>query len=291
MRLNRSEAFIATTLALLVAAGLAGMSLAISSAAQAVARCSPLGACNSQAAALGQLLTLVPGAQLASIGLATLIGASLGGLTVAAELEAGTAVLAWSIAPSRRRWLLDRAGGLAGLLVIMLLPWMFATWLLASSIPAGDGQMALDLYAGAGHVLGVGLVAFATATLLGVRTGRLIPTVVGASIATFLIAGALAWAFAIWHMAAAVDLGASDGLTLAVQAIDTQGVIHTLADAAADAQRRGRNLNDLYRIVELGIPSSGLGKVVVQEALCYTALAMAVMGGAFYRVTSRRPLS
>ena len=291
VRLCRGEILVAGIISALAASGLVAGGLAIRSASDAVAECGAMGGCGDQAAALGQLLALVPWTLLASIGLAAFLGASLGGLTIAAEIEAGTAQLAWSIAASRRRWLRDRIAVLLGVLVIILLPWALAIAFLGTNIPAGNDVSVLDLYTGFGQLLGVGVVGFAAATLLGLRVDRVIPAVVGATVATWLIALVLIWAFASWRLGGAVDLGVSSGLVLVVQAVDQQGEIQTLADAALNAETRGLPFDQIYRVVELGVPFTSIGVVVAREAIAYATVAAGLLSVVFVRVRSRRPLA
>jgi hypothetical protein len=290
LRQNRSEIAGAAALSALGATSVLAIALATRSTAEALAHCEPAATCGDQAATLGQLLTWIPGTYVASIGAAAFFGAALGGLAIAAELEGGTALLAWSLAPNRRRWLLDRAGILAGALLIMLAPWALAIWFVASSMPAGNGPTAMDLYGGSGQMLGIALIAFAIATLLGLELGRAIPTVVGASVATWFIAAILGWGFGVWRLAGALDVSTSGGLVLAAQAVGLDGTIVTLAEAVEEADRLGRPFAELYRVVELGVPIAGLGAIVIREALTYLAVAAALIGMTFSRITARRPL-
>lgn len=289
-RQNRGEILIATGLAGITTVALFVLGVATASAAAAVATCPVPAACADQAAALGQLLTWTPGIHVVVTGMAALLGASLGGLTVAADIEGGTAVLAWSLAADRRRWLRDRVAVLSGALAAVLVPMSLASWFLGSSIPAGNGQLTLDFVAGAGQVLGVGALAFASSTLLGVALGRVIPTVVSATIATLLAAAVLGVLFAIWRLSGLVDVGTGDGLILVVNAIDGNGVAHSLVEAVADAERQGVPVSDLYRIVELGIPFAGLMAVMVREAVVYGTVAVALLAVASRGVVSRGPL-
>jgi hypothetical protein len=111
-----------------------------------------------------------------------LAGIVLGIATVAKELDQRTAVLAWSVGPSRRTWLLQRTALLAGVIVLIgaFVWWLIEQlWLLrgggAEIQPAFETLPTL----GAGPMV-LGLSAFGVSVMVGAMLGRLLPTVLAA---------------------------------------------------------------------------------------------------------------
>ncbi|HEX5465205.1 MAG TPA: hypothetical protein VFW92_00870 [Candidatus Limnocylindrales bacterium] len=130
----------------------------------------------------------------AAAALPFLAGLILGVPLVSRELESGTAVLAWTLGRSRRRWFLTRLSVLGGVMIAALAPAAAATerlegWQQAAVSP---GQSLVDYGARGWPLLGRGLLILAVAALLGLILGRQLPALIVAvvSVAIALLVGA-----------------------------------------------------------------------------------------------------
>jgi hypothetical protein len=106
-------------------------------------------------------------------------GITFGAPLVARELEQGTAPLSWSLAGSRRRWLLFRMLAMGGLLVVLL-----GAVAIASDVFFGTYSPTVDIHTSFENYLyrGVfdifwGLAAFLGTVALGTIFGRTLPAV------------------------------------------------------------------------------------------------------------------
>ncbi len=123
-------------------------------------------------------------------------GVLLGATLVAAELESGTATIAWWLAGSRRRWLLERVLVVGGLLAALLaLPAIAATVLAAARVPWEDLSSAVFRDYGARGPLFVarGLAAFGLATWIGLIVGRVVPALTLGGLAGAALFVVLSW--------------------------------------------------------------------------------------------------
>jgi hypothetical protein len=121
------------------------------------------------------------------------IGAVLLGVTIVGrEIERGTTRLAWSLAPSRLRWLLARLVPVAVLIAVgTYLLGIAADRLLAASSPDIDTANAFAMFGFRGAALAARVFfVFALALLVGTVMGRVMPAVIVAAIvAWFGISG------------------------------------------------------------------------------------------------------
>lgn len=128
-----------------------------------------------------QSVNALAGPLLAAMGLLPFAAAGLvGSQLVATELDRETAALAWSLAPSRRRWLLDRI--LPPLVVLIIGFALVATtsaYLESARSPAIDLSRNFNDFGlwGPG-LLSRGFVAFAVGLLAGSVTGRVLPSLI-----------------------------------------------------------------------------------------------------------------
>ncbi len=121
-----------------------------------------------------------------------LAGALLGSVIVSREIEHRTTQLAWSLGPSRRRWLAERVLPMLAILLVLLL----AVAVAADALEAGrsigvDPRASLHEYGDRGIALVArGLGAFALALLLGALIGRQLPALIAsATLALVLLVG------------------------------------------------------------------------------------------------------
>jgi len=125
-------------------------------------------------------------------GVAPLAGLLAGAALVAREIEDGTASVAWSLSPSRMRWLAGRVAPVAVLLLVLsVVASVAATELAGARYPGLDPS--LSFYNGSSNGLtpvAAGMAVFAAAVFAGSLLGRVLPAlIVGAVLGLFLVAG------------------------------------------------------------------------------------------------------
>ena len=106
------------------------------------------------------------------------LGLLLGIAIVGKEIDQGSVVFAWSVGPSRRRWLAARAIPVAaGIFVIGLGAGALGDWLEALRDPGADPWRSFGHLGMRGPVLGAaGLAYFGVALLVGAMVGRVLPS-------------------------------------------------------------------------------------------------------------------
>lgn len=118
--------------------------------------------------------------------LPAIAGVVLGIAAVAKELEQRTAVLAWSVSPSRRRWMLQRVVPLLGIVALLGLG---STQLFAAMArlqnpgaedPLANAAFELISVTGFGPMAG-GVSAFGITVVIGAMLGRLLPGLLAAA--------------------------------------------------------------------------------------------------------------
>jgi hypothetical protein len=119
---------------------------------------------------------------------APLAGLLAGVGLVGREIEDRTASVAWSLAPSRTRWLVGRVAPVAILLAVLLaFAAVAGNVLQGARQPSIDPLLSFDDDGGRGPTLvALGLVAFALAVLFGSIIGRVLPALIAASM-VFLV--------------------------------------------------------------------------------------------------------
>ena len=125
--------------------------------------------------------------------LPAIAGVILGIAAVAKELDQRTAVLAWSVGPSRRRWLLQRVVPLLGVVVVLgIVSVQLGAAMLRLNNPGSEtfpGQEFERIGStGFGPMAG-GISAFGITVVVGAMLGRILPALLAA--AAFVVFGAL----------------------------------------------------------------------------------------------------
>lgn len=113
-------------------------------------------------------------------------GVILGIATVAKELDQRTAVLAWSVGPSRRRWLLQRVAPLLAIVALLGIgsAQLFVAMAHLHSPGPGDPLEAagFEVIAVTGFgPMGLGISAFGVTLVVGAMLGRLLPGLIAAA--------------------------------------------------------------------------------------------------------------
>jgi hypothetical protein len=241
--------------------------------------------CQGRPACLGglddfrALVGYTPAAQAAATAVAIAAGASLGTVIVAAELDRRTAAFAWSIAPSRMRWLWDRITVLGPVAILLVVP-LTATelGLAIAARPLSDGPAVISMTMAGPALLGQSLLAFAVAIAAGTVLGRSLPTFALALVGTGVSCWLLGLALDTWLNNELADvLGRPGYLVLATSYIDAGGGTYSLTEAIARAQASGLDLESLFHVRELGIPVAQLPLMAIRELAVYLILAIALL--------------
>jgi hypothetical protein len=233
-----------------------------------------------------------------------LVGTGSGVPLVAREVEAGTAAMAWSLWPSRRRWLARQALPTFAFVLVVALWIGIAAWLLADTRSAGGTWS--SMFADA-DLFGLPVVAGAVAaTAIGVATGAIIGRILPALILSVLLVGACLAAIAatqplIVHAtldqtnvgsAAAVATLLRDNPDFDIRLVTPDDEILSLEDARSRAPA-GTDPDDwtaqTYRPVALGVKASKTGEWQVVESVLLLVVAGVAYIGAGEVVHRRSP--
>jgi hypothetical protein len=233
-------------------------------------------------------------------------GVVLGVPLIGRELELGTAPMAWSVAPSRRRWLVARlapfvlyaliAGGLVAVAAEIL-------WL--GREPALPRLRWSDASLHGPPVVARGLAALAVAALAGVVIGRTLPAAILASgIAVALVAGQ-SIVMQTW-----LDAEASRHVVRLEPGIDADALFHggtnvsrgylgpdgAFLDQIAATVFAPAGTSDPYLWVDQnlphavrGVPADRYPAWMLVETLGYSLVAVTAIGATFPVVARRRP--
>ncbi len=260
----------------------------------------------------GQLLSYTA---VVAFGMGLVLGVPL----VAREIEHGTADLAWSLGPSRTRWLLPRAVTVAAVVVALLAVLAIASDILASAI-LPDLNLAADFtwYGQRGVLLVMrGLLALGIGLAVGAMLGRQLPALLLAIIATVAIFVVINVAMDRWLMSDATaarfaftnqgisfvgsrSLGgffqvpSGEILTsdeLAARGVDVDNLVwdDERGEFYASAADRAAKRNLIGWHVDLLVPGSKYPVAVKKESLLLGIVAAAGAGLAFGIVQRRRP--
>jgi hypothetical protein len=231
----------------------------------------------------------------------------MGALVVAPEIENGTATIAWWLARSRRRWLLERVAVFGVVLTAALAAVALAADLLTSANQPQpiDMSTAVFLDYGSRGVVAVarGLAIFAIATVVGLLVGRLVPALV---IAAVIAAGMhLALGYAQFealpppeYVLVTPDHYVLDytGVNGAPQAyLDPDGRQLFLKDIVAiapyplDDPRFDPWFTETFRPLSYAIPGERLDVVAWREVAALSAIGLGCLGFGLWAIERRRP--
>ena len=112
----------------------------------------------------------------------------IGVAVIAREIERGTTRLAWSLAPSRRRWYMTRVLPLlVGLIAITFVAGIATDRLAAAASPGTDPANSFDGFGQRGGLIAARSVfIFAVAVLVGALLGRTLPALIVAAIVAYI---------------------------------------------------------------------------------------------------------
>jgi hypothetical protein len=237
------------------------------------------------------------------------VGLLYGPALVGRELERRSAPLAWSLAPSRVRWLLWRAAPPAALVLLLLIgPALAGDRLEAASYSQFDPAQSFNDIESRGVLVVVrGLLAFGFGVAAGVFFGRTLPALL---LAGGLCLGALLVASAVrpaWLPREAISLDEMNQATRAVPLFLSGGVSspdgRQLLTDAESAPLRPPDAQDItspgydlwifhsgWRRVFLGISGVHYREVELREAGSTGATALLAFGLGLLAVRRRRPV-
>ena len=135
------------------------------------------------------------------------VGLAVGTSLIGAEFDRATTVFAWSVSPSRRRWLFEAivVGAVATLLVST--PMAVATEFLTDSIGSLSISSSLSVAEPSAILLPCrSVAALGIAVVVAIMTRRSLATFVMAMLVSCLLLGSLELAFSAWREAAAIPL-------------------------------------------------------------------------------------
>ena len=239
---------------------------------------------------------LAGAAAVAPIVLGLFVGVPL----VAGEIEGRTAGMAWTLSPSRRRWLLDR---LIPAVLIVGLPTLaigIAGDALARANPALDGaDPGFAGYGMRGPLLAArGLAVLFIGVALGAVIGRTLPALIVAAVFCMaMLAGlalfndALMRAEAVPLAAGSAQLGASEKVYDSGYRDDRTGKVIRFDDYWAVASGSPTDSGEVpgMTLVQFQVPGSRYPDFVLRESALLGVIALTFAGVAFEVVQRRRP--
>ncbi len=131
-----------------------------------------------------------------------LLGVILGPPLVGREIEGRTAGIAWTLSPSRRRWLALRAGPVVGLVLVATVLIGFSGTALARQLAGGEPSFG-SLVTPLPLLIARGALALAIGLLAGVVVGRTFPAVLASALAVVLLVAGTSMGIDAWMAAEA----------------------------------------------------------------------------------------
>ncbi|MGH2467339.1 MAG: hypothetical protein ACRDGL_06380 [Candidatus Limnocylindrales bacterium] len=221
-----------------------------------------------------------------------LAGLLLGVPLVAREIEWGTAPLAWTLARSRRRWLLARALPLAVVLgVVLAVPALAAQVLQGARDPLVDPWLSFTDSGLRGAILvGRGLLTFGVAVVVGAIMGRQLPALIVAGVMAVILltAGDIGRTEAARGLASAVrpDAAPASGTLFVTQALrDPDGMLHPTSEIVIGSTGEVANGMELVTLV---VPGAKAPLVDGTVAGLFGGLGLLLIGATAVLVERRR---
>jgi ABC-type transport system involved in multi-copper enzyme maturation permease subunit len=232
-------------------------------------------------------------------GVGPLAGLLAGAALVAREIEDGTAAVAWSLSPSRMRWLAGRVAPVAVLLLVLCsVASVAATDLAGARYPGLDPT--LSFYNGSSHGLtpvAVGMLVFAAAVFAGSMLGRVLPAlIVGAVLGLVLVSGVF-FSENVWFPGQTIVVDARVGNEYRGAYVRDEvvqlssGEFKSLMDISVDFDSQG-NVTGLppgAALVDRLIPGTRRPFIDAVEATAIGAMAAFLLAATAFVVRRRRP--
>lgn len=232
-----------------------------------------------------------------------LLGLVLGIEAIGGELDGGTASFAWSVAPSRRRWLAEQlVPGLLASVAVGLVCGAVNAVIVAALHPGHYLPSSFLGYGLWGPILIVrGLAGYAIGLLLGLALGRVIAAVaLGIVVVAIVVPAALivGRSFEPARIVAATDPSEADALPVAGGYVGPNGEMSSsFTFTAPEPTFTNDPNNDKRNAWELGhtatwqsyLTGPQMPGVELRETTVLGLIAFASVGGAFALVANRRP--
>lgn len=291
-----SALLVLATMAVVVAAQLNSLEIATcigagASAPDCLDRLQAFGDQQSRAAPLEMGISVI----------ALFAGVVLGSPLVSRDLEQGTAQSVWSLAGSRRRWVVPRVAAVG--LALAILCGVAAA---ASFSLEGAARPLVDPAASmVGHnlrgpvIVARALMAFGLAICAGAVLGRVLPTVLLSSLVSVAIFFSIGAMSDSWLRAEAVPLANLQAaspvtdeiadLVVEIRYRDETGRLLNASEASAAVSESGELVEERFELVRFGIPGARWPAITTRESLTYLAIGIAAMAAGILVVERRRP--
>ena len=217
IRLNRFALFVVG--AIVIVASLAALIVAAALRAAATPEClasrwdsSATVACQAQLTNFDQIDGTWAGLKGVLGGIAPIGGLLVGVSLVAREIEERTAAIAWSLAPSRTRWLVGRVAPVAViLLVLFAIAAIAATDVEGAANPSVNPLLSFYNESSRGlELVALGFMVFCAAVLVGSVMGRVLPALLVAAVLGLALTVGAFVAESNWIQTQAVMVAAND---------------------------------------------------------------------------------
>jgi hypothetical protein len=220
-----------------------------------------------------------------------LAGLVLGVGVVAKEIEYGTATLAWTIYPSRIRWLLPRVAFAVGVIVVLVAPAAFAAdaFERARQVPPINGDSMQDYQVRGLPVVARATLAFGLALLVGARIGRMLPAFLLALALFAATAGVIEFGLGSWLEGEAEPITDPGALYMREAYRATDGRILESSEAFSIVPPEDPRFKELFEPVSVGIPGTRTREAVTRTTIAYVLPSMILIGGTVLVVNRRRP--
>lgn len=228
-----------------------------------------------------------------------LMGILVGVPAVGSEIETRTAMLAWTVGPSRSRWLTRRVVVIGPILLLaVLVPAIALTILAGAQKPLIDPLATFDRYqSGAIVSIGRAVLAFGIGLLVGTILGRVLPSLIVSAGLCFVGVVLLNLLFPYLMPAseipdatgpAGVPIGLDTRYRLANgELVDWAGALRTAPDEpdtpAYDAWESS------LVIVAVGYPASSAVEVSTREGVIASTAGLICIAGVYLTTRRRRP--
>ena len=232
--------------------------------------------------------------QYATTGALAFLALVLGVQLVAKEIEHRTALLAWTLAPSRRRWYADRALVVAVVVLAITGPVGLAFDVFQSvADPLAPLGGSLNMYQARGWIVpAVSLASFGAGALWGAITGRGLPgLILGLMVGSLLIGGVFVTNRNIGiDGLAVIEDGDAGALVIDYMLVDNQtGRITTYDDAWLIMPSDDPAFETRFTPVRAGVPGDRSLSFIATHVLELAAIALGSLISAGVVVTRRRP--
>lgn len=290
LRLHRLELTIFAIA--LLALALFGFGMALLADGGGLARCLPdptaLG-CAEGLARAETFSNLRPFYSTALAAVSVLAAMVIGIGVVGQEIEQGTAALAWTLFPSRRRWLWPRILLAVGILIVLVGAAAFAADFFerARHVPPLTGDSVIDYQVRGLPVVGRGLLAFAVALFVGARVGRILPALLLALTVFVPILVVIGFALSSWQMSELEPITDPGAFYVQEGYRDADGNILGSSEAFSILPGDDPEFASRFTAVSMGWPGSRSAEFVARETIVYLLVA-GVLGAATVVVVDRR---